>query len=293
MLRLSRFLFNTGKLQCYTATGKPDKITKIVGFFPDHKDLTFEYEIAPTWKKGNDSGILFNPEKSLTDNLKNPDKDNTDQQLLTINYATSELLALGLAMEAVKSNPDFHAYNFFCTNEYARNVLSYLHRFWARNNWIGSTGDPVKHKDLIQILVALEAELPGEAEFIHFSNAKDDWRQMAAYNVAWNKNKYTTPNAVFYSKYAVQILEAEDPEFPRDIKSAKELKKYLYSYSLMEGTVDTCVRDFKLLGFNEDVEISATSAPITTETPDDDAVFKPEKDEKIKKSSGENNVYSL
>ena len=79
--------------------------------------------------------------------------------------------------------------------------MAYLHRFWAANNWESSSGGPVKHKELIQILSSLEGTLDAEAEFVHLNNARDDWRQFVAYNTAWNKHELKTLETCFYSNF--------------------------------------------------------------------------------------------
>ena len=61
------------------------------------------------------SVIGYNPDLSIAENLSNPDSNG--KLRLQTNYATCELLGLGLAMEAVKTKTNATGYNIYCTNE--------------------------------------------------------------------------------------------------------------------------------------------------------------------------------
>lgn len=173
------------RIDAFTAIGKTTNTESVnlVGYFPNHSELDFCQKLEPSWTKNGISGIWFNPDITFKENILKPDKMCGDMKLET-NAATCEILALALAMEAVKLKGPVEGYDFHCSDEYARNCLAYLHCFYPQTNWKPSFDTVMKHTVLVRILAKLEATLRGDTKFFYVKPSENDWRQIRAQNFA-------------------------------------------------------------------------------------------------------------
>ena len=211
------------RINCFTASGLTKNGHRIAGFFPEYPSINFCHVLEFDESKR----LSFDPRVSFEENLTTK-----NDQFLTLNYASAELYAFGLALEKIRSLNKYFLANFYTTYEYGYNIATFLARKWLRSGFVQADGDVIKHEALIRKLVLEIVTFRGEQRHFLLKNAALDWRQQVAYNIAWDRNTNTNVTTSFLPKDALKILEKEDPLFPRTHDSSPDLKRYLEEFKL-------------------------------------------------------------
>jgi ribonuclease HI len=78
----------------------------------------------------------------------------------------AELYAIYKAIETVSSN-DFETLTIYTDSLYSLKSITQWMTKWENNNWILSTGKPVKNKDILCLINVLMKKYPNKIKFVH------------------------------------------------------------------------------------------------------------------------------
>ncbi len=87
--------------------------------------------------------------------------------LKPITNQRTELYAIYTALDKIVGKLEFDVVTIYSDSEYSiKSLTEWIHN-WKQNNWKGSTGKPVKNKDIIEPINEIMLKHPSKIKFIH------------------------------------------------------------------------------------------------------------------------------